>query len=103
MERNNTKFEKLKMLIRSMRITVFEYFPNEDRLVLYDDNLEEKKEVESFLDYITEEKRIHPEDKWLVKEFLQGRMRGPVEIRIIEDPKFKKGRKKLRRRVLSEF
>ena len=90
MERNNIKVEKLKMLIRSIGVAVFEYFPKEDRLILYDNELKEKKVVEGFLAYIKEEKRIHPEDKWLVKEFLQGRMRGPVEIRIIEDPKYKK-------------
>lgn len=43
------RMEKLKVLMKYAGISVFEYFPDADRLVLYDEQLKEERRMQPFL------------------------------------------------------
>ncbi|MFR0790530.1 MAG: hypothetical protein ACLSHW_07840 [Lachnospiraceae bacterium] len=56
--------DKLKVLMKYAGISVFEYFPDSDRMVLYDEQLEEeRRNACHFLDELDQNcVPIHPED-----------------------------------------
>lgn len=43
------RMDKLKVLMKYAGISVFEYFPDSDRMVLYNEQLEEEKGIMPFL------------------------------------------------------
>lgn len=77
--------EKLKILMKYAGISVFEYFPEEDRLVLYNGQLQEEKEILEFLGRLEELCAIHPEDTAKVRAFLRGTTQGTVEMKMMEN------------------
>ena len=48
------RMEKLKVLMKYAGISVFEYFPDADRLVLYDEQLKEERRMQPFLGRLEE-------------------------------------------------
>ena len=47
------RMDKLKVLMKYAGISVFEYFPDSDRMVLYNEQLEEEKGIMPFLGQLT--------------------------------------------------
>ena len=56
------RMDKLKVLMKYAGISVFEYFPDSDRMVLYNEQLEEEKGIMPFLGQLGQICTIHPED-----------------------------------------
>ena len=56
--------KKLALVLKSGGISVFEYFPERDTVVLYDEQLQPEREVADYLSLVEQMKAIHPEDLW---------------------------------------
>lgn len=78
------KMQKLSAILKENGIQVFEYFIEEDKLVVYEDLQEGGREIQGYLAYLETKTKIHPEDRWKAIEFYHGRMEGPIELRKIE-------------------
>ena len=76
--------KKLALVLKSGGISVFEYFPERDTVVLYDEQLQPEREVADYLSLVEQMKAIHPEDLWKVIEFYQGRYESSIKFRYIE-------------------
>lgn len=67
--------EKLKVLMKYAGISVFEYFPDADRLVLYDEQLKEERRMQPFLGRLEELCTVYPENREKLRGFLTGNRR----------------------------
>ncbi len=79
------KLVKAGIILKQNRIKTFSYLLEEDILILYDDEFNAEREFPDYLQYLNKDSVIHPEDRWKVAEFYQGRMRGPIEVRILAE------------------
>lgn len=79
------RMEKLKVLMKYVGISVFEYFPDADRLVLYDEQLKEERRMQPFLGRLEELCTVYPEDREKLRGFLTGNIRGTVELKLLEN------------------
>ena len=70
----------LENFLRSREINVFEYYKEEDRIVIYDDRLCEVLWIENYMWLLEEETRVPPEEKWKLRAFFEGGIKGSVEI-----------------------
>ena len=75
------KLEKLEIILKSRGMTAFEYFPEEDKLILYDDNLQADKVIPGYAAHLKTSQMIHPDDRWKILDFFLGKLRGPIEVR----------------------
>lgn len=86
-----TAFEngkKLKRFLGNLErngISFFEYFPREDRMVVYNSDFEKTTSEKGYLRNLKKNAAILPEDHWKIEELFNGRQKGQVEIRFIED------------------
>ena len=78
------RMDKLKVLMKYAGISVFEYFPDSDRMVLYNEQLEEEKGIMPFLGQLGQICTIHPEDVQKMREFLLGQTLGTVELKLLK-------------------
>ena len=69
------RMEKLKVLMKYAGISVFEYFPDADRLVLYDEQLKEERRMQPFLGRLEELCTVYPENREKLRGFLTGNIR----------------------------
>ena len=79
--KNGRKLEKLELMLRSRGMKAFEYYPDTDYLILYDEKLNIERKVPGYAEYLKTAKTVFPEDRWKILSFFQGKMEGPVEIR----------------------
>lgn len=77
--------EKLKVLMKYAGISVFEYFPDADRLVLYDEQLKEERRMQPFLGRLEELCTVYPENREKLRGFLTGNIQGTVELKMLEN------------------
>ena len=84
------RMDKLKVLMKYAGISVFEYFPDSDRMVLYNEQLEEEKGIMPFLGQLGQICTIHPEDVQKMREFLLGQTLGTVELKLLEKGHYKR-------------
>lgn len=82
--------DKMSILLKSAGMTAFEYLLKEDQMIYYNAHLKVDREMPGFLKKLEASSGIHPEDVWKVREFLQGRLRGPVEVRLREGESYKR-------------
>lgn len=75
--------KKLALVLKRGCISVFEYFPEKDTVILYDEWLQPKEEISDYLSRVEKTKAIHPEDRWKLIEFYQGRYENSVKFRCI--------------------
>lgn len=79
------RMEKLKVLMKYAGISVFEYFPDADRLVLYDEQLKEERRMQPFLGRLEELCTVYPENREKLRGFLTGNIQGTVELKVLEN------------------
>ena len=77
--------ELLRAILTSNGLSFCEYRAAEDLFILYDDSLKVKKTIPQYLSYIENSPSLHPEDRWRLKEFILGKTRGEMEVRVIKD------------------
>lgn len=89
MQRNECEQKKeiLSAILKNCGMVFCEYLVKEDRLIFYDDTLTVKKEISDYLEYLQHDSFIHPEDRWKMKDFYQGKIRGETEVRLLHDQK----------------
>lgn len=76
---------KLALILKRNGISVFEYLPNEDTLILYDDRFQAYEEHTGCLAFLESCTQIPPDDRIRILELYQGKIQGPIEIRTEED------------------
>lgn len=74
--------EKLAVILKRNGISVFEYFPEKDKLILYDEQFQICEEHDGYLAVLSSCTQIPSDDRRLALEFYCGKIKGPVEIRI---------------------
>ena len=62
----------------------------EDRLIFYDDTLTVEREIPHYMKYLQDNSSVHPEDRWIIKDFYQGKIRGEAIVRILMGKKMTK-------------
>lgn len=67
-----------------------EYMMKEDRLIFYDDTLTVEREIPHYMKYLQDNSSVHPEDRWIIKDFYQGKIRGEAIVRILMGKKMTK-------------
>lgn len=75
------RLEKMEILLKSKGMTAFEYFPQGDTLILYDDELRVDKTIPGYVKHLETSEMLHPEDRWRIVDFFRGKLKGPIEIR----------------------
>ena len=74
--------ELLKAILRKNELSICQYLTKEDTLVIYDKALAVRRVLPGYLRHLENRAAIHPEDRWKVKEFCQGKIRGEMEVRL---------------------
>lgn len=82
-KRMNQKY--LTAVIKSSRVEVFEYYPEKDKLILYDERMQKVKEICNYLVYLKKDTMIHPEDRKKAAAFFSGKREKILEVRTIEE------------------
>lgn len=82
---DETKMLKVAEILKESGIQIFEYYMDEDKLVVYNDMQECGTEIPSYMAYLETQTIVHPEDRWKAIEFYRGRMKGPIELRTMEE------------------
>lgn len=77
--------ELLSAVLKHNRMELCEYFPAEDKLLIYDEKLSLKKEIPGYLEFLPSESRVHPDDRWKVHDFCLGKIRNETEVRVLSD------------------
>lgn len=78
------KWDKLSTVLKMDGATVFEYCPQEDKLILYDGQMEPSTELFDYLSNMESGSRIRHKDHLKVEELLTGKCEGPIEVRVKE-------------------
>ena len=78
------KMKTLSHILNANGISLFEYLPETETLILYDENLQETQRIPDYLTYLEHSTRVFPDDRKLVQEFYRGNHKGPVELRAME-------------------
>ena len=63
----------LSSMIKRKELLLFEYFPEREVFILYDGQFQMLQKIEHFMEYLQREDKIHPEDKWKMAGFCNGR------------------------------
>lgn len=79
--------ELLTAILKSNEMKFCEYLVQEDRFIFYDNNLTVRKEISGYLDFLREKAPVHPDDRWKIEDFYRGKIRGDVEIRLVQEEK----------------
>lgn len=77
LESGNTE-KKLELLMKNGGLSVFEYFPDEDRMILYNERLQREKEI--FHCFSEQEEDEDFMAVWKIKEFLCSCKEGTIEV-----------------------
>ncbi|MDO5344182.1 MAG: diguanylate cyclase [Lachnospiraceae bacterium] len=75
------KLRRYALILKKGGIAAFEYRISEDRLLVYNENLELTEDVEHCLSFLETDPELYPEDRRKAADFFQRRCKGPVEIR----------------------
>ncbi len=76
------RLEGLEILMRHSKMYMFTYCNVTDTIEVYDARLQKIETIAGVLYDTVRKNMVHPEDYWKLQEFLEGRLQGPIEIRI---------------------
>ncbi|MCD8348248.1 MAG: EAL domain-containing protein [Lachnospiraceae bacterium] len=79
---NTRKLGELAELLQHSGISIFEYFPEEDLLLIYDGTLKIKRKLPDYLSQFDEHTQISEQDRSLVTDLMRGNRTEPVEVRM---------------------
>ena len=79
------KGKALSEALEMVGVYIFEYDRHADRLVIYDREKAGPRQIDHYLEDQNTNTVVHPEERWKVTEFFQGRLSGPLEFRIQEE------------------
>ena len=75
----------LSAILENSGVIIFEYHIKTDTLIRYNKELEVEVEIPKYCDYLRDKTRIYPDDRWKAIEFYSGRIKGPIDIREVDD------------------
>ena len=75
----------LSAILEKSGVIIFEYHIKTDTLIRYNKELEVEVEIPKYCDYLRDKTRIYPDDRWKAIEFYSGRIKGPIDIREVDD------------------
>ncbi len=75
----------LSAILEKSGVIIFEYHVKTDTLIRYNKELEVDAEIPEYCDYLRDKTRIYPDDRWKAIEFYSGRIKGPIDIREVDD------------------
>lgn len=83
MNLSDEKLIKLSAILSRGHTTIFEYYPAEDVLILYDEHFLPAHKIPDFHTYFYTSPIIHPDDRGQINDLYQGKCNGPIEIRTL--------------------
>ncbi len=86
-EENDSRkmLKHLSAILEKSGVIIFEYHIKTDTLIRYNKELEVEVEIPKYCDYLRDKTRIYPDDRWKAIEFYSGRIKGPIDIREVDD------------------
>lgn len=75
----------LSAILEKSGVIIFEYHIKTDTLIRYNKELEVEVEIPKYCDYLRDKTRIYPDDRWKAIEFYSGRIKGPIDIREVDN------------------
>ena len=86
-EENDSRImlKHLSAILEKSGVIIFEYHIKTDTLIRYNKELEVEVEIPKYCDYLRDKTRIYPDDRWKAIEFYSGRIKGPIDIREVDD------------------
>ena len=73
--------KRVAAVLKRNEISVFEYDQKTCAAVFYDDSLRKSTEVSDLLRHVDTDPRLYDDDRWKVRAFFEGNLRGPIEFR----------------------
>ena len=77
--------DRIAAVLKRNKISVFEFDRKAQQIFFYDESLKSGKLVLDFPKQLELNQSIYADDKWKVRAFLQGSLRGPIELRFAEE------------------
>ena len=74
--------ELLTAIFRNNAFIICEYVVETDTFVVYDEEMNARKMIPNYLEYLEKDSIIHPQDRQKVGDLYLGKARGQTEIRI---------------------
>lgn len=87
-QENNSRVSMLKHLsaiLEKSGAIIFEYHIKTDTLIRYNARFEADCKISDYCAFLKDKTRIYPDDRWKAIEFYSGRLKGPIDIREIEE------------------
>lgn len=74
--------ELLTAIFKNNAFIICEYVVETDTFVIYDEEMNARKMIPNYLEYLEQDSIIHPQDRQKVRDLYLGKARGQTEIRI---------------------
>lgn len=86
-EENDSRrmLKHLSAILEKSGVIIFEYHIKTDTLIRYDKELKVEVKIPKYCDYLRDKTRIYPDDRWKTIEFYSGRIKGPIDIREVDE------------------
>ena len=78
-----TRNDLLRAVFKEGDMGVCEYLPEEDKLLIYNEELAVSQEIPQYIAGIMENSRFHPEDRWAAREFFLRRAGEETVLRVV--------------------
>ncbi len=77
--------EILTAIFKNKEFTICEYAEDTDTFILYDEEMDVRREIPDYLDYLQSGSAVLPEDRGRLRDLYLGKEEGPVEIQVKKD------------------
>lgn len=82
-KKNMLEMQSLAMILEKNGIATFKYYIGEDRMLVYNGNLEISYDIPEYLSYLRANRKIRKEERLMLEELVLGRRKGPIELHLV--------------------
>lgn len=82
-KKNMLEMQSLAMILEKNGIGTFKYYIGEDRMLVYNGNLEISYDIPEYLSYLRANRKIRKEERLMLEELVLGRRKGPIELHLV--------------------
>lgn len=82
-KKNVLEMQSLAMILEKNGIAMFKYYIGEDRMLVYNGNLEITYNIPEYLSYLRANRKIRKEERLMLEELVLGRRKGPIELHLV--------------------
>lgn len=75
----------LSAILEKSGAIIFEYHIKTDTLIRYNSRFEIERQISDYCAFLKNRTRIYPDDRWKAIEFYSGRLKGPIDLREVEE------------------